>query len=130
MHEVLRLRQVRVVYGVGDAPPQVAFLESQRPRVSIGREGKVEGPLGLSDREVSRVHAHIDHDPVEDAYFVSDAGSRNGVFLNGRRLAADERARLAPGAVIRVGTTLLVYVEVELPRGAALLPERGKILGS
>jgi DNA-binding NtrC family response regulator len=128
VQEVLRLRQLRVVYGVGDAAPPVALLD--RSRLSIGREGKVDGPLGLSDREVSRVHAHVDHDDAEDAYVISDAGSRNGVFLNGRKLEAGERARLGPGAVVRVGTTLLVYVEIELPRGAALAPERGKILGA
>ncbi len=127
MQQLLRLRQLRVVYGVGEGAPAVALLE--RARLSIGREGRVEGPFGLSDREVSRVHAHVDYDASADAYVISDAGSRNGVYLGGRRLDAGEQARLTPGSVVRVGTTLLVFVEVEMPRGAALVPERGKILG-
>ncbi len=126
--QLLRLRQLRVVYGVGDATPAVALLE--RSRVSIGREGRVEGPLALGDREVSRVHAHVDYDAGEDAYFVTDAGSRNGIFVDGQKKEKTERARLQPGSVVRVGTTLIVFVEVELPRGASLAPERGRILGA
>jgi two-component system, NtrC family, response regulator HydG len=54
----------------------------------------------LSDPLCSRVHAVLFRD--EQGWWLQDAGSRNGTFLNGQR--ADE-ARLIDSAHIRVGST-------------------------
>ena len=57
----------------------------------------------LDDNEVSRYHAIVRiGDRGAD---ITDLGSTNGTFVDGRRLAG--RAALADGSVIRVGQTEL-----------------------
>ncbi|MHB8139831.1 MAG: FHA domain-containing protein [Vulcanimicrobiaceae bacterium] len=65
--------------------------------------------LVLGDPEVSRRHARFDSDG--EVVYVGDAGSSNGTFLNGHRLAAALEVR--PGDEIDVGSTRLVYVGSE-----------------
>ncbi len=71
----------------------------------FGRD--VAGPgLSLADPSMSRLHARCIWDGRMGSPRVSDAGSRNGVFVNGQRV---EGALLGHGDVIRIGETLLVY---------------------
>jgi transcriptional regulator with PAS, ATPase and Fis domain len=58
--------------------------------------------LLLPDRAVSRCHARIAPHPA--GVEVADLGSRNGTYLNGRRV---QRTLAAPGALLRVGDTFL-----------------------
>jgi hypothetical protein len=67
---------------------------------SIGRSD-ADILLG-EDNQVSRSHAVIKVDPSGFAE-LSDLGSTNGTFLNNLRVSA---AKLAPGDVIRLGTSL------------------------
>src|SRR5690606_5269518 len=60
----------------------------------------------LSDPLCSRVHAILFRDG--QGWWLQDAGSRNGTFLNGQR--ADE-ARLIDSANIRVGSTEFLFHE-------------------
>jgi pSer/pThr/pTyr-binding forkhead associated (FHA) protein len=46
--------------------------------------------------------------PVGEAWAVQDNASKNGTFLNGRRV---ERAVLTHGDTIRIGQTVLTYEE-------------------
>jgi transcriptional regulator with GAF, ATPase, and Fis domain len=85
--------------------------------VAIGREGHVAGPLALPDSEISRHHATIER--VDGAWTIADQGSRNGTFVDGRRV---ERAPLADGTVVRVGRTLLVHAAAELRSDERLPP--------
>ncbi|MCA1813012.1 MAG: FHA domain-containing protein [Halobacteriales archaeon] len=67
------------------------------------------------------LHVSLDYDPYvslensevlpePDGYALVDLrSSRNGTWLNWRRLAKGERARLVPGDVIGVGRSLLVF---------------------
>jgi DNA-binding transcriptional ArsR family regulator len=67
------------------------------------------------------LHASLDYDPfvsLENAEVVPQANefvlldlrsSRNGTWLNWRRLGPDERAVLRPGDVVGVGRSLLVF---------------------
>ena len=57
----------------------------------------------LSDPCVSRVHCVLERQG--DAWFVRDSGSRNGTFLNQRRVECGE---ITPGTVLGVGATQLV----------------------
>ena len=58
--------------------------------------------LRLTDRAVSRVHCELRL--LEHSVQLVDAGSTNGTFAEGVRIAD---AELAPGAIFRVGTTAI-----------------------
>src|SRR3954447_20466887 len=73
--------------------------------LTIGREPDSEVALEW-DSEVSRAHAMLER--VGGAWTLVDDGlSRNGSFVGGDRVHG--RRRLAPGEVIRVGRTVLVF---------------------
>ncbi|HZI14383.1 MAG TPA: sigma 54-interacting transcriptional regulator [Myxococcus sp.] len=115
-----RVRRLLVVHGEGRGGLQV--LEGEGPYV-LGRAGggAAEGPLALPDGEVSRQHARVVWDAAAGGFCLEDAGSRNGTFLNGRRVLG--RARLEGGAVVRLGASVLLYEDVLLPAFAPLEPE-------
>lgn len=71
----------------------------------LGREPGPEG-VAIEDHEISRRHLSLTYVEATDAFRIEDQGSRNGTYLNGTRIESDY---LTPGAVIRVGATLLVY---------------------
>ncbi|MFN7976913.1 MAG: adenylate/guanylate cyclase domain-containing protein [Vicinamibacterales bacterium] len=75
---------------------------------AIGRDAKAG--LVLDDARISRRHALLVRD--DGRVMVSDLASRNGTFLNGRRLGAGPEV-LAPGDVIKVGDFTLVFEPVE-----------------
>lgn len=70
--------------------------------ISIGRH--VANSLPLPDPEVSRYHAQIF--PRGDLFFLSDLGSRNGVYVNGSQVQEQE---LHAGDEICIGNTLLSF---------------------
>jgi ATP-binding cassette, subfamily B, bacterial len=90
--------------------------------VEVGREG---GGLVLDDPAVSRVHARLE--PVAEGILVTDLGSSNGTWLNGRRLDGPAVAR--DGDQIMVGETALRVLapssEVVAHRATAPGPEAG-----
>ena len=69
-------------------------------RGTIGRTGC---EYTLPDPEVSRRHAAI-RDPGDGSYVLEDLGSRNGTWLNDRRL--DAPAIVRAGDTIRIGNTV------------------------
>ena len=74
--------------------------------LSIGRRPSSDIPLTW-DTEVSRLHAVLAR--VGDEWTLEDEGlSRNGSFVNGRRLRG--RRRLRDGDAITIGRTLLVFL--------------------
>ncbi len=95
----------------------------QLPRpLTLGRAGdnhatglRETGELRLQDRWASGVHAEIDRSG--DADVVRDLGSRNGTWVNGRRV---EDHRLADGDLLEVGHTLFCYRIVDLTHHEAL----------
>jgi len=62
--------------------------------------------LNLPHQSVSRMHAYVDK--YDDAYYVSDLGSRGGTYVDGQRV---NRAKLTDGCTVRFGQ---VDVEVEI----------------
>ena len=58
----------------------------------------------ISDPKVSSFHARIDR--TLDGFQLVDLKSRNGTYVNGRKV---ETSRLKAGDEIRVGTARLVY---------------------
>ena len=81
-------------------------LQARAP-LEIGRS-KQSG-ISLHDSEVSRRHARLAaHDGT---LFVEDLESRNGTFLNGRRVT--EAIEVREGDAIDVGTTRLVVKSLQ-----------------
>jgi DNA-binding CsgD family transcriptional regulator len=93
----------------GDGGQRIVDLAADG-RMSIGRQASCGVPLTW-DSEVSRLHAVLER--VGDAWTLSDDGlSRNGSFVNGRRIRG--RCRLRDGDSITIGRTLIVYRDAPL----------------
>ena len=73
------------------------------PEVVIGRDPSCD--LVLSDERCSRRHAVIGQGP--DGLTIRDAGSSNGIWINGRHL---RRSRLESGDTVRVGDTVITIL--------------------
>jgi pSer/pThr/pTyr-binding forkhead associated (FHA) protein len=98
-----------LVYLDGGRQQRIIELRPGASALSIGREPDSDVPLEW-DEEVSRAHAVLER--VARAWTLVDDGlSRNGSFVNGRRVHG--RRRLEDGDAITVGRTLLVYVATE-----------------
>jgi len=81
---------------------------------------------GLADTEVSVEHVRIDR--AGGGLRVADGGSRNGTWVNGSRLAPDDRVPLDDGAVLRLGRTIFVARE-HLPGSFEPAPPVGEQVG-
>jgi transcriptional regulator with GAF, ATPase, and Fis domain len=114
-----RVRLLRVLPVAGARPTTIAL---DREPVEIGRPGHARS-VAVTDPEVSRLHARVVRDG--DGWAVVDHGSHNGTFVGGVRV---ERAALHDGALIRVGKTLIVYVEGELSPAGEPEPPPGTAL--
>jgi transcriptional regulator of acetoin/glycerol metabolism len=69
----------------------------------IGREESMD--IVIDDAKISRLHAEVA--PTHGGVVVTDAGSRNGTYVAGRRLGPDPTT--APfGSVLRIGRALLI----------------------
>ncbi|GJQ80172.1 hypothetical protein Trydic_g23749 [Trypoxylus dichotomus] len=80
---------------------------------TLGREGKHD--ILLNDINVSKHHLKFSFDKDTSNYCVTDLGSRNGTFLNGKRMSSSkqesEPLEICHGAKIQVGsTTLLCHI--------------------
>jgi len=93
-----------------DEPNQAASFSR---RVLIGR--KAFNGVQLGQRAVSRLHAWIDQDG--DHFYISDARSRGGTFVNGNR--TDGKVILREGDEIAVGAARITFHESSaLPDGS------------
>jgi len=99
-----------------DLRPALVFLSGEliavpipldRVDVILGRA--LEADVRVNDTQVSRQHAKIltvKEVSSTEAYFVQDLDSRNGTFLNGRRI---RREKLENGDKIAIGDTILRF---------------------
>jgi transcriptional regulator with GAF, ATPase, and Fis domain len=117
------LRRLQLVFTPGSPALQVVAL-GVAPLV-IGRD---PGPGGfaLPDGEVSRVHARVELDETGSAWRIVDAGSRNGMLVDGQ---VAESAPLRHGTVVRLGASLLVYLEHQVGANELLQPELAGLRG-
>jgi pSer/pThr/pTyr-binding forkhead associated (FHA) protein len=93
-----------------DSGPQT-FLVTQN-EISIGRGGEdlwVDLPLYASD-EVSREHLRLRRDPASGRFVIQDQ-SRNGTWLNGRRLTQGVEETLPERAEIGIAEVLKLSFE-------------------
>jgi transcriptional regulator of acetoin/glycerol metabolism len=94
----------------GEAALLVSFPQSRALPVPlsgqrIGREWFEAH--GVDDPKVSAVHLEFSRSAGSVA--LADVGSRNGTWIDGSRVSAGERAKLADGSIIRIGRTLMVF---------------------
>lgn len=74
----------------------------------------------IADEAASREHAQIHLDAKSNAITIRDLGSRNGTFINRRRLTENFNFKLHPNDVVRIGTyEILVVVRAEADEAAA-----------
>lgn len=95
----------------------------------IGRAGALtavqEGTelrVGLPDERVSSTHIRLVS--VLGAWVAEDAGSKNGTFIDGRRVG---REQIADGAVLELGKTFLLFRSALPARGAGVLLDAGQL---
>ncbi len=100
-----------------DLRPALVFLSGEliavpipldREAVILGRA--LEAEIRVNDTQVSRQHARITTENTNELgvpeYILSDLSSRNGTFLNGRKV---EREKLSNGDKISIGDTILRF---------------------
>lgn len=69
---------------------------------TVGRHPSRE--VVISDETVSATHARLAFDPASNRFQVTDLGSSNGTFVNGKRVTS---AHFGPGDTLRFGTAEL-----------------------
>ncbi|XP_050293475.1 angiogenic factor with G patch and FHA domains 1 isoform X2 [Anthonomus grandis grandis] len=78
---------------------------------SLGREGS-QHSVCLPDLNVSKHHLKIQYEKETFKYTIVDLGSRNGTFLNGKRISSSkqesEPIEVPHGSKIQVGSTVLM----------------------
>ena len=124
----LRLRDVKS----GEA------REFERSAVRIGRDPESEYPItGDAAKVVSTSHARLVHDGK--GWWVEDLGSRNGTYLDSKRLTPGSRERVTVGAVIGLGESgprfkveavtsePMEATMLESPRGEGTLTEQPRM---
>src|ERR1041385_3700072 len=85
----------------GNTGPRLVALDSDR--LTVGKDPS--NSIALDDATVSRMHVAFERYPA--GWSVRDLDSRNGTFVNGRRILAEQRLR--SGDDIRIGKTRLVF---------------------
>ena len=76
--------------------------------------GRVEtNDIAIDDASVSRFHAWLQHDERANAWFLTDAESKNGTWLDEVKLAPSARTKLKDGSVIRVGDVQTTFMMPE-----------------
>jgi hypothetical protein len=117
----------------GWATPGERWRLHQRRTVAgaSGDPGDVD--LRFAIKQISGKHAAFELYPSGDLW-VTDLGSSNGTFVNGRRLVAKERAKLVPGDQVKLSQQLVLVVErpgvTGEPRAEASEPDGGAAAGA
>jgi signal transduction histidine kinase len=84
----------------GDVAEKIRFL---KPRsYSLGRAR--HNDIALNEPSISKVHARIEH--REGRFYIEDAGSLHGVYVNAAKV---RQAELPPGAQIQLGNVTLKF---------------------
>lgn len=76
-------------------------------RVSVGRNRNAD--IHLPFRRISKFHAFFTSTQNGAKFFLTDAGSTNGSFLNGRRLPTGQPAEIHDRALVHFSQFLFVF---------------------
>jgi hypothetical protein len=104
-----RVRAPHVMKGDAPLPRATAAIIKKREgandfanMITIGRAGNNDIMLEVSS--VSKFHAYFTKDPRDGHWYVHDAGSSNGTWIDGERLGESHgKALLHDGASIQLG---------------------------
>lgn len=90
---------------IASGPAEGRWFRVKARTLVVGRdEGLIAQVVGEG---VSRKHMQLSHDEARNGYYVLDLQSKNGVFINGQRIAGE--TRLAGEELIRIGEVLLYF---------------------
>ncbi len=97
---------------IGQGDPVVAVLEKSKDnvfqrRVTMGRT--TNNDIVLDDASVSRFHGWLQRDDGSGKWTLTDAGSKNGTWVQSSKLTAKKPVILENGARLRVGNLELTY---------------------
>jgi len=81
--------------------------------------------MQILDNMVSRKHLQIRYDQNTDRYFAYDMKSRNGVYINNRKI--DEATPLKDGDVILVGLTSLLFTDLDFKDEKSVIAYQKKV---
>jgi hypothetical protein len=115
-------REIAVAAGASrlEGPPAWLIQETAEGRgelfplglkALLGRLPSHDVPV--PDMAASRHHARVEFDPARGRHVLVDLESRNGIFVNGERVA--EPRTLEPGDRVQIGETVFRYAAGALP---------------
>ena len=84
----------------GELPEKIRFLKPRSYTVGRARHNDI----ALNESSISKLHARIDYQGGR--FFVEDAGSMHGVYVNATKV---RRVELTPGAQIQLGNLTLKF---------------------
>ncbi len=115
-------RRALMALRVCAGPSHPAGLEGGLPSIALDRALRVgrDATISLADPRVSRVHCALAREG--NRFTITDLESRNGTFVDGRRLDRGEAHPLELGDVVRVGDSLFVFAPHTDATSAALPP--------
>jgi DNA-binding NtrC family response regulator len=124
---VARIQQLHLVHAPDPKDEGVVFIDG--PELVIGRGPEGAKTLGVSDSRVSRNHAALRRHPATAEVIVHDCESRNGTFVDGRRVT---EASLAHGSVVRIGDAVFIFTDttVTAEEARSLAPETPALRGT
>lgn len=95
-----------------EAGIHVCVLQKRDPNkfasmITVGRAANNDVRINLPS--VSKFHCYFTHIPKDKIWFITDANSSNGTWVDGERLKAERgRAKLSNGTAIRIGPDVVV----------------------
>jgi DNA-binding NtrC family response regulator len=109
--ETVRARRALALIVVHSSDTKLIGLATTfMTQLTAGRQQEGDVQLAIDDRALSRRHFTVR--ALANGAEIEDLGSTNGTYVGGRRVTKEP---ISPGAVIRVGETMIVLEEVSLP---------------
>jgi len=108
---------MKAVLILDEGPAEGRTVPLKGGKALIGRGQDCD--FQVLDESLSRVHCLVEK--KGDEYFITDLNSRNGTYLDGKRVKNTEK--LPPGSVISIGDTKFRLKQIEMAAGT------GSVLG-
>jgi hypothetical protein len=110
-HGQLQARLARATYFVVPLCKRSTGGKAFSDRISVGRA--LNNDIPLRHQSVSKFHAWFECDD-DGAFYVSDAGSKNGTLINHAPILRGSPLRLSPGDQLGFGEVEVIYCPADL----------------